>query len=229
MGGIAPPGGPDHPNSKYLTKEMILKAQSKTLSNSAAARYLGCSYQHYRKFALMYKGDDGRSLLEIHKNQAGKGIKKFLGGKYDHIPLLDILEGRTTENVRGNFTIGQLKNRLFMDGYIEECCSKCGFEERRAVDFRVPLILNFKDGNKENWTLENLEFNCYNCQFLYIGNVFSDKQLKAMESYEVDHTESKAHEVDWELDEATLKHFEELGLVDKDENNNDLDNLIDFE
>jgi len=41
-------------NSKHLSKGQILAAQSATLSNQAAARYLGCSYQHYRKYAKAY-------------------------------------------------------------------------------------------------------------------------------------------------------------------------------
>jgi hypothetical protein len=213
------------PPSKTLTKDMILRAMEKTQSNMAAARYLGCSYQHYRKFAGIYKGEDGRTLLEIHKNQAGVGIKKHIGGKYDDTPLMDILEGRV--NVK-NFTIKQLKNRLILDGYIEECCSRCGFEERRVVDFRVPLLLNFKNGNKEDWTLENIEFNCYNCHFLYLGDVFNKHQLRAMESYEVDPEDGDKYKVDWELDDSDIEHFKELGLMDEDEDPDGLDNIIDF-
>ena len=39
---------------KFLSKEQIVAAQGKTLSNMAAARYLHVSYQHYKKYAKMY-------------------------------------------------------------------------------------------------------------------------------------------------------------------------------
>ena len=60
---------------KFLSKEQIVAAQGKTLSNMAAARYLHVSYQHYKKYAKLY------NIFESHKNQCGKGIPKFLKGK----------------------------------------------------------------------------------------------------------------------------------------------------
>ena len=42
------------PKAKPLTKEQIIAAQSQTLSNMAAARWLNCSYQHYKKWAKLY-------------------------------------------------------------------------------------------------------------------------------------------------------------------------------
>ena len=50
---------------KFLSKEQIVAAQGKTLSNMAAARYLHVSYQHYKKYAKMY------NLFDTHKNLAG--------------------------------------------------------------------------------------------------------------------------------------------------------------
>ena len=37
------------PKAKPLNKELIVAAMNKTKSNRAAARYLNCSYQHYKK------------------------------------------------------------------------------------------------------------------------------------------------------------------------------------
>ena len=47
--------------SKILTKEDILRAQKMTRSNFAAARYLHVSYNHYKKYAKMYKNEDGKT------------------------------------------------------------------------------------------------------------------------------------------------------------------------
>ena len=41
--------------SKIVTKEDILRAQQNTRSNMAAARYLHISYNHYKKYAKMFK------------------------------------------------------------------------------------------------------------------------------------------------------------------------------
>ena len=32
-----------------------------------------------------------------------------------------------------------------------EECSVCKFHERRVSDYKMPLLLNFKDGNKKNY------------------------------------------------------------------------------
>ena len=62
--------------SKIITKEDIIRAQKVTRSNMAAARYLHVSYNHYKKYAKMYKDEEGVSLFDKHKNQSGKGINK---------------------------------------------------------------------------------------------------------------------------------------------------------
>ena len=195
--------------SKILTKEDILRAQKMTRSNMAAARYLHVSYNHYKKYAKMFKNDEGVNLLEVHKNQEGKGIPKFaLKGK-DRIPLMDLLEGRVPIE---HFDAKDIKKRLIFEGMIEEKCNSCGFSERRIKDTKVPVILNFKDGNKKNWHLDNLEFLCYNCSFLYAASPIEEKQAEAMEDY----VKTRNDEPDWELDEAHIEHLKSLGLYDEE-------------
>ena len=66
------------PKAKHLTKEQILLAMRHTKSNRSAARYLNCSYIHYKMWAKRYHTvEGGPSLFESHKNQSGKGIPKF--------------------------------------------------------------------------------------------------------------------------------------------------------
>lgn len=195
---------------KILTKEDILRAQKVTRSNMAAARYLHVSYNHYKKYAKVYKNDEGVTLLEAHKNQAGAGIQKFaLKGK-DRIPLMDLLEGRVPIE---HFDAKDIKKRLIIEGLVEEVCAKCGMAERRITDTKVPVILNFKDGNKKNFHLDNIEFLCYNCSFLYAASPIEEKQAEAMEDY----VKTRDDEPDWELDEAHIEHLKSLGLYDEDE------------
>ena len=195
--------------SKIITKEDILRAQRVTRSNMAAARYLHISYNHYKKYAKMYKNEDGITLLEAHKNQAGEGIPKFAVSGNKEIPLMDLLEGKVPIE---HFDPRKIKARLLSEGKLVEICRSCGFSERRITDQKIPVILNFKDGNKKNWHLDNLEFLCYNCSYLYAASPIDEKRAEAMEDY----VKTKKDEPEWDLDEHHIEHLKELGLYDED-------------
>ena len=200
------------PEPKPLSKEDILRAMNVTMSNKAAARYLHVSYIHYKKWAKIYDAtEEGYpNLFEQHKNQAGKGIPKFLRADGPEPALLDIIEGRVDAS---SFSPDKLKYRLITEGYLAEECSVCKFHERRVNDYKIPLLLNFKDNNKKNWNKDNIELLCYNHYFLQVGDIFSDKQIKGIE----DHVPTYQSDVEWELDDYQRKRLEELGLMDKDD------------
>ena len=193
------------PKAKPLNKELIVAAMSQTLSNRAAARYLNCSYQHYKKWAKLYESNTHDNLFEQHKNQSGKGIPKFLRSKGKEPALLDIIEGRIDVS---SFSPDKIKYRLITEGHLLEECSVCSFTERRVSDYKIPLLLNFK-----NYRKENIELLCYNHYFLTVGDIFSDKQIKGME----DHVSVNQSEVEWEMDDYTRQRLEELGLGDEPE------------
>jgi len=200
------------PKAKPLSKQQIQAAMNKTMSNRAAARYLGVSYIHYKKWAKNYEAtEEGYpDLFEQHKNQAGKGIPKFLNGSVKQPAVLDIIEGRVDSS---HFSAAKIRERMIGEGYLEDCCSNCSFNERRVLDYKVPLIMNFKDDNKKNYKLDNVELLCYNCYFLTVGDIFSDKQIQTMEEYKP----VNEGQVDWEIDDYHLQRLKELGLEDKDE------------
>ena len=194
------------PKPKPLSKEMVVAAQANTKSNMAASRYLHVSYQHYKRYAKMYK------LFETHKNQSGKGIPKFLKGKGKEPALLDIIEGRVSA---AHFTPEKIKYRLIEAGYLLEQCSMCGFQERRVLDYKMPLLLHFKDNNKSNYSRENIELLCYNHFFLTVGDIFTDKDVKQIESHQ--ELNSTSDKVEWEVDDYHLQRLRELGLGDDEE------------
>jgi hypothetical protein len=200
--------------AKPLLKSDIERAMRMTKSNRSASRYLHVSYIHFKKWAKHYKVDENDlnspTLFDSHKNQSGKGIPKFLSNKGKEPALKDVIEGRVPID---SYTPEKLKNRLVYEGYIEECCVKCQFAERRVLDYKIPLILNFKDGNKKNWSLDNLELLCYNHYFLYVGNIFTDKQIQHLEDYNPSTFQSKS---DWELDDYYREHLQQLGIIDQD-------------
>ena len=111
-----------------------------------------------------------------------------------------------------SYSVNKLKSRLIQEAILPESCCRCEFNEQRVTDYRVPLLLNYKDGNKKNWKQDNLELLCYNCYFLYIGDVYNNKQILAIEDY-VD--QPKTAQVDWELDEYYKEHLKQLGLIDE--------------
>lgn len=193
--------------SKILTKEDILRAMKVTKSNMHAARHLHVSYNHYKKYAKMYKNEEGISLLEAHKNQAGQGIAKYSSKKLPQFKA--ILNGDVPSK---HLDREEFKQRLIFEALVEEKCVKCGFAERRVTDTQVPLTINYKDSNLNNLTLENIELLCLNCHFLYGNKPSKKKQRENVEEF-VDHS---VNDREWTMDEATIEHLKDLGLYDEE-------------
>jgi len=163
-----------------IERQTIERAMKETMSNKAAARFLGVAFKTYKKYAKMYKTEDGVTLFDAHKNQSAKGIPKFGKRRHDKASIIDIMEERVPKTF---VSVKVLKTQIIQQGILEEKCCRCGYQEKRVLDYKVPLILNFKDGDKRNWKLENVEFLCYNCYFMCVGEVFTNKQLSVMEDY----------------------------------------------
>ena len=199
------------PQAKPLSKEDILRAMRFTKSNRAAARYLGCSYQHYKPFAKNFRIDESDpnspTLFDSHLNQSGKGIPKFLPNRRKEPNVKIIVETGTGWE---SFTPEKIKARLIAESYLKEECYHCGFCERRVTDYKMPLLLNFKDGNKNNYLLDNLELLCYNDYFLLVADPLTPDQVRHIE----DNTEVRAVAHEWDLDEAALENMRALGLLD---------------
>lgn len=213
------------PAPKPFTKEQILAAMNKTKSVKAAARYLNCSYHHLKRYMKLYKDEaTGKTLFDVHKNQSGKGIPKFLKSKGKEPALIDIIEGKINP---ASFSPDKLKYRLTTEGYLEECCGNCGFHEHRVTDHKVPLILHFKDKNKLNYNLNNIEFLCYNCYFLFIGEVFTQRDIKKLED-NISVTKT-TDAVEMQLDDYHLQRLRELGLDGENPiDDNDPYNLVSY-
>ena len=202
------------PKAKPLSKEQIIAAMSQTLSNRAAARYLNVSYIHYKKWAKLYESNTHDNLFEEHKNQSGKGIPKFLRGKGKEPALIDIIEGRVDAS---SFSPDKIKYRLITEGHLLEECAVCKFKERRVLDYKMPLLLHFKDNNSNNYSLDNVQLLCYNHYFLTVGDIFNDKDVKQIETKQ-EHF-GTSDKIEWEVDDYHLQRLRELGLEDEDEVN----------
>jgi len=202
---------------KIYSKEDLLRSMRMTKSIRAAARYLGCSYHHIKLYFKSYRVDDddpsSPTLFEVHYNQVGKGIPKWLKNHGKQPDLEKLLSGELhTES----YSIDKFKSRLIFEKILPEECSCCGFKEKRVSDYKVPLLLNFKNKDKKNWTRSNIEFLCYNCYFLWIADIFTEKQIEGMEDYKEPY---KSQEVKWEMDDVMYNHFKELNLLSPEEMN----------
>jgi len=192
-----------------------------TQSNFQAARYLNMTIETYRKYAKLYIDQEtGKTLYELHKNNSGKGIKKISWKNEISLQKIEEILGR--DNYRA-VDAQKLKDRLIYENKLNTECYKCGHHEKRVVDYKQPLLLNFKDGNRNNWKHSNLEMLCYNCYFLLVGNLFSDKQIQRLEDMSAPAV--KVNEVDWSIDDNFLAHFKDIGL-EGDENYEEGDEFI---
>lgn len=208
------------PLAKPLSKEQILESQARTKSNRAAARYLGVSWMHYKRYAKLYSDEDGRNLFEKHLNPTGKGIPKFISTKKTKNSvgnIHDVLEGRIPAE---HFTPQKIRDKLISEGLLIEECSRCKMHERRVIDYKMPLILNWKDGNKKHWKLINLELLCYNCYFLTIGDIFTEKQIQHIEDYK---PIPETQKIDWELEKQFEEHLKKINpkVFGSDESSDD--------
>jgi len=200
---------------KIYSKDDILRAMRHTKSIRSAARYLGCTYTTARTYFKMYIDEEtGKSLFEMHLNRSGIGISKLIISRRKTPQLEAILNGNIDPSV---WSTAKIRDSLIIEGYLAEECSLCKFHERRLTDYKVPLLLNFKNGNKKHYIYENLELLCYNCYFLRVGNVFDDNQnpcVVSQKDYHIyEHNPSNImQEEEFELDNDLEANMKEMGI-----------------
>lgn len=150
-----PRGGNRGKLTRPIIESEIIEAQKNAKNNAAAARKLGVSYPTYTKYCKMH----GIAKKEYDKHKKKENVSPFnpRKGKY---PIQKILN-----NEFPNFPIHRLKDKLIRSEIKKPECEQCGFKERRLTDGKIPLLLNFEDGNRKNHKLENLKILCYNCTF----------------------------------------------------------------
>jgi 5-methylcytosine-specific restriction endonuclease McrA len=212
--------------SKSFTENDIRRAMSHTMSNRAAARYLHCNFFTYRKYARAYTDQaTGLNLFELHRNECGKGIpKNLVKGPLAKINIEKILSGEVPIE---HFSPAKIKDLLISLFYLKEECHSCGFKDRRIIDYKIPLLLSFKDRDKKNFSLDNLELLCYNCHFLYVGNLLSKRALQLEEDYRAPVVDTQRAE-NWDLDEHHIEHLKSLGLWDETPNPMDGTDLLSY-
>tara|TARA_Y100000034_G_scaffold120901_1_gene164500 strand:- start:909 stop:1490 length:582 start_codon:yes stop_codon:yes gene_type:complete len=151
-------------NKKPISKSQLEWAQSKSKSAAQAARLLDVSYITFRKYAVRH------NMLEGFLNPSGLGIAKHYNLHSGRYNLDDILAGKYP-----SYNTYKLQQRLIRTGYLPEQCDICEFNEERITDKKVPLKIDFIDGNTKNHLKGNVRLLCYNCWFLNVGNLSGRK------------------------------------------------------
>ena len=166
-----------------LPESDIRYAMANTKSNAEAARFLKISFTTYKKYAKMYIDEaTGKTLYDLHKEngfakrlvlpQSRYRRKASAPWAFQPLPIDDIFA-----NKHPKYNLRTFKERLVKEGWLPERCSCCGYQERRQYDYEVPLKMHWVDGNKRNYALENVQFLCFNCYFVHVGNPWgADKQ-----------------------------------------------------
>jgi hypothetical protein len=145
--------------ARPILESEIRDAQKKSRSAFEAARTLGVSYNTYKKYARMY------GILENLKNPFAIGIPKKKAIRNRKYNIDDLINGKNLK-----YPLHKYKNKLFDSGYLPKVCGSCGFSEERITDGKMPLLIDFIDGNLNNRKLENIRPLCYNCFFLIVGD-----------------------------------------------------------
>jgi ribosomal protein L29 len=135
-----------------ILESEIREAQDKTGTAVAAAKHLKIHYTTYKKYAKLY----GIWKTNVHYKKEGM-IVDAEKGRY---PLSKLIQGEFPD-----YPVFRLKDKLIQGGVKKAECEQCGWKERRITDGKLPLILNFDDGNFKNHKLENIKLLCYNCTF----------------------------------------------------------------
>jgi hypothetical protein len=147
--------------SRPLLQSEIIIAQDESHSAAEAARKLNVSYNTYKKYAKMY------GIMERCKCTDANGMPKVHNPYRGKYPLEEILMG-----MHPGYQPHRLRKKLFASSLKQQVCEVCGYSEARITDGKVPLVLAFKDGDRSNHILENLEIVCYNCYHNTHGNIF---------------------------------------------------------
>ena len=144
-----------------LLESEIKIAQDESHSAAEAARKLNVSYNTYKKYAKLY------GIMERCKCVDASGLPKVHNPYRGKYPLEEVLMG-----MHPGYPPHRLRKKLFAANLKQQVCEVCGYCEPRVTDGKVPLVLAFKDGDRSNHLLENLEIVCYNCYHNTHGNLF---------------------------------------------------------
>lgn len=108
------------------------------------------------------KNKSRSSLANMTEEEKRKHRSEALKKYYYNLPLEKYFNGEIKY-----FPKNVLMDRLIEEKYLDDCCSICGFREKKIGDKKSILMLDYVDGNPNNKKLSNLRFLCPNHFLLY--------------------------------------------------------------
>jgi hypothetical protein len=214
-----------------LTEEQVLSYLASASSIKEAARMANMTYGTLKKYAEKYTDPvTGKTLFDKFKNPSGKGVNR----NYDKLVVLKSPEKIFTVGRHATADkIAKLKEIVIVKKIVPLLCNKCGYHERRLTDMKPPLLINFKNRNKSDWRIENIELLCYNCYFLYVSDPIKKEVVKKIESYEFDNEMYKDEMQNFhQMDDVYVAHLKSLGLDGEgdvpDNSNTNPEDLLDY-
>ena len=170
-----------------LLESQIRYAMANSCSNAEAAKWLHVCFSSWKKYAKMYKDEaSGKNLYDLHRDTGAAQRLILPKTKYKRkSDNPNQFQAFLMEDVFANkhltYAHRTFGHRLINEGWKEERCACCGFQERRKYDYAVPLKMHWIDGNKSNYALENIQFLCFNCYFINVGNFFGAEKKFMMD------------------------------------------------
>jgi len=142
--------------ARPLLQSEIEEVQPKSPFASQQARLLGVSQSTYKKYCKMYG-----IWKPAYPNQKGK--QNLVDPEKGKFPLSKILAGEFHDDKRVSAWV--VKDKLIRSGTFPPRCNICGYDKRRIVDNKIALLLDCKNGDKRDFSLDNLQLLCLNCTF----------------------------------------------------------------
>lgn len=139
------------------TTQLVQKLKHKTRQ---IGRIVTQEYRRYKN-SVYFKKWYHQRLLKKPPRDYTKNKNLYTGRKFE-----DALANKYPDYDWNRFTF-----ELIQRGLLKEECCRCGFSSRRVMDGHPPLRLHLKNQNTADHSLENVELYCFNCYFLYIGNI----------------------------------------------------------
>jgi len=167
-------------------KELLSGIEASTGGIIGACRVLGVSEVYFRKWAKILIPDE----FNAFRNSALRLKGKKVYGTRDVTKLpsyqqaVRVLEGSEQARVEWKTHPHQQLKRLIKYGLMIEKCAICGFDEQRITDYECPVLLDFLDGDKMNWKIDNLRVLCYNCYFLNVVDLSGRMKYHLLEGHQ---------------------------------------------
>jgi hypothetical protein len=200
-----------------LSEEVIRNAIKNTRSNREAAAWLKVSYKTWKKYAKSYTDErTGRTLFDIHMAAGGKGIPKVRArGNRANPRALELGYQLITGQYCTPERVNELSKRLMKDGRLGYCCKECGYAQKRPIDMKMPLLLNFINNDRTDWREENLRWLCYNCSFI-LALDYTKRATRAILSAVPPESPDAPEDVKgfYNIDDFYLEHLKNLGVRD---------------